>query len=618
MNNKPSWIGYKLSDRYVLEALLGQGGMSTVYRGLDPNLRRQVAVKLIHPHLANNPEFVRRFEEEAAAVASLRHPHIVQVYDFNHDHDTFYMVLEYVQGVTLEERLADLAQQGHRLSLPEVRRMMGEIITAVGYAHSQGMIHRDLKPANIMVRPDGSTTLMDFGVVKMLGGDQHTATGAVMGTISYMAPEQIKGLRADHRADLYALGAILYELVAGHRPFMGDNSASTMMMHLTQPVPDLRDELREVEPDMTNLGVLAEVVQKGMAKEPEERFQTAAQMWAALHGQEPPDFAPAEFASPDQTMFMPSTATLSGTPRFTQAAVPTGTIVNPPSPPESKRSYVPWLIGGVVGAIALIFLAFWLGGGGQLDVAASLSATATAEQALLLTLDRDQDGLPNAEELALGTDPDNPDSDGDGLDDGYEGRIPCLNPLEADVDGDGILDGEDDDPCTAALSPYQAQITDIRLVRIQSAPTGDDGYGYGEDPLDAPPPASEPEEVVRYEIAFTTTGFTPQPPSVADSHHVHFYFNSLGEDEAGLPGGGPWSLYAGGSPYVDPNNTPLARPEGATQLCVVVANANHTLVRNTSQCFDLPAPDAIPEESRVPGWGEWSAVAPALICTVEG
>ena len=155
-------------------------------------------------------------------------------------------------------------------------------------------------------------------------------------------------------------------------------------------------------------------------------------------------------------------------------------------------------------------------------------------------------------------------------------------------------------------------------MRIQSAPTGDDGYGYGEDPLDAPPPASEPEEVVRYEISFTTAGFTPQPPSVADSHHVHFYFNSLGEDEAGLPGGGPWSLYAGGSPYVDPNNTPLARPEGATQLCVVVANANHTLVRNTSQCFDLPAPDAIPEESRLPGWGEWSAVAPALICTVEG
>ncbi len=512
MNNKPSWIGYKLSDRYVLEALLGQGGMSTVYRGLDPNLRRQVAVKLIHPHLANNPEFVRRFEEEAAAVASLRHPHIVQVYDFNHDHDTFYMVLEYVQGVTLEERLADLAQQGQRLSLPEVRRMMGEIITAVGYAHSQGMVHRDLKPANIMVRPDGSTTLMDFGVVKMLGGDQHTATGAVMGTISYMAPEQIKGLRADHRADLYALGAILYELVAGHRPFMGDNSASTMMMHLTQPVPDLRDELREVEPDMTNLGVLAEVVQKGMAKEPEERFQTAAQMWAALHGQEPPEFAPAEFGSPDQTMFMPSTATLSGTPRFTQAAVPTGTIVNPPSPPESKRSYVPWLIGGVVGAIALIFLAFWLGGGGQLDVAASLSATATAEQALLLTLDRDQDGLPNAEELALGTDPDNPDSDGDGLDDGYEGRIPCLNPLEADVDGDGILDGEDDDPCTAALSPTKPKSPIFALCASKAPPQATMGMATAKTRSTLLPLPANQKRLCATKSPLPPLGSPPNPP----------------------------------------------------------------------------------------------------------
>lgn len=606
--SKPTWIGYQLSNRYVIDALLGQGGMSTVYRGQDPNLRRTVAIKLIHGHLASNPEFVRRFEEEAAAVASLRHPHIVQVYDFNQDADTFYMVLEYVEGVTLEDKLHALNQFGHKLPLADVQSIMSELCSAVGYAHNQGMIHRDLKPANVMIRPDGTATLMDFGVAKMLGGEQHTATGAVMGTVSYMAPEQIRGLRVDHRADLYALGVILYEMVTGQRPFMGDNSASTMMMHLTQPVPDLRQVVRQEMP-AANLGMLANVVQRAMAKEPDERYQSAAEMLADLLGQEMPAGA-AVPVSQEQTTLYPTFPTQAGQPAYTQAAQPSYTQLREPAQtqlfsaaePAPTRTYWPWLMGGLVGVIALLVAALLLTRGGQLSVEESLSATATAEQGLLLTLDRDQDGLTNAEELNLGSDPDVSDSDGDGLEDGYEVRIPCLDPLLSDTDGDGFSDGEDDDPCTAAQSPFHTEITAIRLV-YSTAPAPADPYGYDSAPTN--PDQAEPTTVpeIRYEIAFITEGFVPEPPSIDGSHHVHFYFNTLTQDDAGLPGNGPWSLYAGPSPYIDPNNTPLTRPQGATQLCIAVANFNHTLVKNTGNCFDLPAEDAAPEpaaEGRLP------------------
>ena len=599
--NKPSWIGYKLSGRYELEALLGQGGMSTVYRGQDPNLRRPVAVKLIHPHLANNPEFVRRFEEEAAAVARLRHPHIVQVYDFNHDQETYYMVLEYVEGMTLEDKLAGLGREGRRMPLADVRRVMGEMIAAVGYAHSQSIVHRDLKPANIMVRPDGSTTLMDFGVVKMLGGEQHTATGAVMGTISYMAPEQIKGLRTDHRADLYALGVILYELAAGQRPFMGENSASTMMMHLTQPVPDLRVVRSEMAEGAADLGVLAEVVQRAMAKEPEARFQTAEEMLAALHATRqtttfPPTPPPAE-PTYEPTVFMAAPLTQTGTVEPTQSTPLPAPSPQPAPPPQpAPTSYTLWVGGGLAAVVALLLLAFWLGRGQPIDLEASLSGTATAEQTLRLALDRDQDGLTNAEELALGTDPDNPDTDGDGLSDGYEARIPCLDPLNPDSDGDGIPDGEDDDPCTPAVSPLQVRITAIRLVRVAGGTVSPPEYADEEtEAIPGEAPASDPQATVRYEISFETIGFVPEPASVPGSHHLHFYFNHLPETEGGLPGNGPWTIYSGSSPFVDANNTPLSRPSSATQLCVAIANANHTLVRNSSQCFDLPAPDAQPD-----------------------
>ena len=211
-----------LSGRYQIEALIGQGGMAAVYKAYDPNLRRSVAIKVIHTHLSNNPEFVRRFEEEAAAVAHLRHPNIVQVFDFNHDQDRYYMVMEFIPGETLQTRLKRLNESGRRLPVESAARFASDICDAADYAHQRGMIHRDIKPANVMLDVNGKAILMDFGIARMVGGTQHTATGAVLGTALYMAPEQIQGLHADARADIYSLGILLFETLSGHPPFEAD------------------------------------------------------------------------------------------------------------------------------------------------------------------------------------------------------------------------------------------------------------------------------------------------------------------------------------------------------------------------------------------------------------
>ncbi|MEJ2758532.1 MAG: serine/threonine-protein kinase, partial [Anaerolineales bacterium] len=215
----PSWIGKKLSGRYEIDSLLGQGGMSSVYRAEDPNLRRTVAIKMIHPHLSTDPNFVSRFEEEAASIAQLRHPNIIQVYDFSNDDDTYYMVMEFVPGETLETHLKRLEQSGRKMEIADAIHYTANICDALEYAHKRGLIHRDIKPANIMLNPQGEAILMDFGIAKIVGGKQHTATGAVVGTALYMAPEVIKGEQADKRVDIYALGVTLFEILSGHPPF---------------------------------------------------------------------------------------------------------------------------------------------------------------------------------------------------------------------------------------------------------------------------------------------------------------------------------------------------------------------------------------------------------------
>ena len=272
----PSWIGRSLNGRYQIESILGRGGMSSVYRAQDPNLRRKVAVKIIHQHLTDNPEFIQRFEQEAALVAQLRHTNIVQVHDFNHDGDVYYMVLEYVAGETLARKLEALNSVGLRLPLADIVRIMATICDAVDYAHQRRMIHRDLKPANVMINLLGEAVLMDFGIAKIMGGQPHTATGAAMGTAAYMSPEQVQGDKADHRADIYSLGIIMYEMLGGETPFHGDSTYQVMLQHVNEPVPDIRLI------DTNVPGSLAAILEKALAKDPDDRYQTAAAMADAL------------------------------------------------------------------------------------------------------------------------------------------------------------------------------------------------------------------------------------------------------------------------------------------------------------------------------------------------
>ncbi len=274
--SQSGWIGRTLGGRYQIEALLGQGGMSAVYRATDPNLRRTVAVKLIHSHLSSDPEFVRRFEQEAAAVAQLRHPNIIQVYDFDHDGDVYYIVLEHVPGETLHALLKTLNNTGKKLPLADTLQIMATICDAVAYAHQRNMIHRDLKPANVMLNPTGQPILMDFGVAKMLGEAHHTATGDVIGTAQYMAPEQVRGEHPDERADIYSLGVMLFEMTTGQRPFDADTAVSIMMKHLMEPVPDIR----RINSDAAN--ALVTVIEKALAKSPADRYPSAADMATAL------------------------------------------------------------------------------------------------------------------------------------------------------------------------------------------------------------------------------------------------------------------------------------------------------------------------------------------------
>ncbi|MDX1415709.1 MAG: protein kinase [Candidatus Promineifilaceae bacterium] len=274
--SKASWIGQTLGGRYEIQELLGQGGMSAVYKAEDPNLRRVVAVKLIHPHLSNNEEFVRRFGEEAAAVAQLRHPNLIQVYDFNNDEDSYYIVFEFVPGETLQARLKRLKAAGRVFDVGEVIDITAKTADGMHYAHVKGLIHRDIKPANIILNVLGQPIIMDFGIAKIMGGTQHTATGAVLGTARYMSPEQIKGERIDPGTDIYSLGVTLFEMLGGRPPYESDSAMTLMMMHMTDPIPDLRDLRSDIPDD------LVAVVNKALAKNRTDRYETAAEMAAAL------------------------------------------------------------------------------------------------------------------------------------------------------------------------------------------------------------------------------------------------------------------------------------------------------------------------------------------------
>jgi serine/threonine-protein kinase len=519
--------------------------MSSVYRAVDPNLRRTVAIKIIHPHLSDNEEFLRRFEEEAAAVAQLRHPSIIQVYDFNHDAGVYYMVMEYVSGETLQTRLKRLNDSGRRLPYLETVRYMTNICEAVDYAHKRSMIHRDIKPANIMLDLNGQAILMDFGIAKMVGAQKHTATGAVIGTAMYMSPEQIRSERFDHRTDIYSSGVVLFEMIDGSPPFASDSTMGLMMLHLNEPTPDLRQKQPDAPEDLVRL------VEKAMAKEPAERFQSAAEMAAALRKVQAnlQGLGQAGSTAAERVQIYASTAAQASA--HVAAGKSPGATVLPTA--EEKPAAAPrWFL--AVGCAALLLaLVCMLGGGAALadqflpggwlfpagTVAAGALTTedaATVPPGLAVTAsETGASASPTRTSLAL-----------------TPGTQSSPTPAAAGA-------------VTETLTPIPPEGPYVLIINVvQDGPV--------------------------YRVEYETIGFLES----ATGKHIHFFYNNIDPQSAGFPGPGPWFMHPGPRPFIAA--IVAERPPDATKICALAAEPDHRIHPNSGNCFDLPAdqPGATP------------------------
>ncbi|HLI28442.1 MAG TPA: protein kinase [Chloroflexota bacterium] len=265
-------VGSVLAGRYQLQARVGMGGMAVVYDGQDLLLGRRVAVKLPQPALANDPAFRARFANEARAAAALAHPNVVAVYDVGEEAGTPFLVMEFVEGESLRERL----QREGPLPSAEIVRIGAAVADALAAAHERGLIHRDVKPANILLTPDGRVRLADFGIALALGADSATRTGTLFGSIHYLAPELIRGEAATPAADIYALGVVLYEMATGRVPYTGDNPLAIAIQHVeTAPTPPSR-----LAPGLP--AGLEAVIVRALDKQPAARFPSAAALAAAL------------------------------------------------------------------------------------------------------------------------------------------------------------------------------------------------------------------------------------------------------------------------------------------------------------------------------------------------
>jgi serine/threonine protein kinase len=256
--------------RYEVKYEIAQGGMATVYHAYDPRFERDVAIKVLPTALLHDPQFRTRFEREAKMIALLEHPAIVPVYDFGEENGQPYIVMRYMSGGSLTDRLKDGA-----LSLEETSQMLNRLAPALDAAHARGIIHRDLKPGNILFDQYGNAYLSDFGIARLASGSSSaTLTGqAILGTPAYMSPEQVQGEKAiDGRSDIYALGVLLYQMLTGQVPYQADTPARVMMMHVLEPVPNVLEFNADLPLDCEA------VVEKAMAKDPDQRYSTANEL----------------------------------------------------------------------------------------------------------------------------------------------------------------------------------------------------------------------------------------------------------------------------------------------------------------------------------------------------
>ena len=264
-------IGTVLAGRYVIEEIVGSGGMAVVYRAWDRRKKRIVAIKVLRAEYERDSEFVRRFSREAEAASKVSHENIVNMYDVGTEGDTRYIVMEYVDGVTLKDMIREM---GH-LSSDAVVRMGIRILAAVDHAHKSGIVHRDIKPQNILVNKDGKVKVADFGIARLKTQETtrvDDVNSSALGSVHYISPEQASGEVADEKSDLYSVGVVLYEMLTGRVPFDGETAVSVALKHVSEePV-----SMRTYDPSIPK--ALDEVVLRALRKDPSQRYQTAAEM----------------------------------------------------------------------------------------------------------------------------------------------------------------------------------------------------------------------------------------------------------------------------------------------------------------------------------------------------
>lgn len=276
----PEWIG-KTIGKVRIEKYLARGGMAEVYLGTHLTLERPVAVKVLHSHIEEDPSLLARFQREAKVVAGLRHPNIIQIFDFDTVDGHPFIVMEYLAGSSLAVHLRNLHDAGGRLPYEQVNRLLAALASALDYAHRQGVIHRDVKPGNVLLHTrsggdqldkelfeDAEPVLTDFGLVRIAHSAAQTTSGAVTGTPAYMSPEQAAGRRVDARTDVYSLGVVLYEMLAGRVPFEADSTMAVLLMHINQPPPPIEG----IHPAIQN------VIDRALEKDPDKRYQTCREL----------------------------------------------------------------------------------------------------------------------------------------------------------------------------------------------------------------------------------------------------------------------------------------------------------------------------------------------------
>jgi serine/threonine protein kinase len=280
---------------YELVEELGKGGMATVYKAFQPKLDRSVAVKVLDPgYISDDSDVLARFRREAKVIAPLRHPNILTVYDYGEEEGLAYIVMEYVEGGTLKDQL-----QGEPFSWERAVSLGIGVGRALAFAHGQGIVHRDVKPANILLPTEDWPLLADFGLVKLQQARRAlTQAGMILGTPDYTSPEQALGESTDHRADIYALGVVLYEMVAGQLPFVAKKAFDVLLMHINDPVPNPRDLVADIPASV------AEVITKAMAKSSDDRYQRMQDMVDSLESARDAITAPGRFGLPrvDETL----------------------------------------------------------------------------------------------------------------------------------------------------------------------------------------------------------------------------------------------------------------------------------------------------------------------------